>query len=92
MEPERWRQIERLYESALAHPESDRLAFLERGDEELRRQVASLLAHQDAVADFIEVPAMKLGPAFESQDQEPATQTVEDVAISSATRSRITAS
>ncbi|HJU42678.1 MAG TPA: protein kinase [Vicinamibacterales bacterium] len=58
MQPERWRQIERLYESALEQPESDRLVFLERAyaDEELRREVASLLAHQDAAADFLEPP------------------------------------
>src|SRR5262245_41943962 len=82
MEPERWRQIERLYESALEQPAHDRVAFLERvcGDEELRHEVASLLAHQDAAADFIEVPAMKVGPAFASLPQEPATQTVDDAA------------
>ena len=83
MEPERWRQIERLFESALEHPESDHAAFLERacaGDEELRREVASLLAQRSAAAEFIEVPAMKMGPAFAAADQEPATQTVEDAA------------
>jgi eukaryotic-like serine/threonine-protein kinase len=82
VDPERWRQIERLYESALEQPESDRIAFLKRacGDEKLRREVASLLAHRDAAADFIEVPAMKIGPAFAAHDHEPATQTVEDTA------------
>jgi Tol biopolymer transport system component len=82
VEPKRWRQIESLYESALEQPESDRVAFLERacGDEELRREVASLLAHQDAAATFIEVPAMRLEPAFAAKDHEPTTQTVEDAA------------
>jgi eukaryotic-like serine/threonine-protein kinase len=83
VEPERWRQIERLFESALERPESDHAAFLERacaGDDELRREVASLLAHQDVAADFIEVPAMKVGAAFASHDQEPATQTIDDAA------------
>ena len=82
MEPERRRQIERLYESALEHPESDRLAFLERvcADAELRREVASLLAHQDAAADVIDVRATKAGAAFASHDQEPATQTIDDAA------------
>jgi hypothetical protein len=80
VEPERWRQIERLYELALEQAESDRAAFLARvcADEELRREVASLLAHQDAAANFIEVPAMKIRPASASQDQEPATRTGED--------------
>jgi hypothetical protein len=80
VEPERWRRIERLYESALEHPENDRLAFLERicTDDGLRREVASLLAHQDAAADFIEVPATKIGSAFASDDWEPAPPTVDD--------------
>ena len=83
MEPERWRQIERLYESALGRPESDRLAFLERecGDEDLRREVASLLAHEKAAANFIEVPATQVGQSFAAQDQGPATDTVEDADI-----------
>jgi hypothetical protein len=48
VEPERWRQIERLYESALEHPESDRVAFLERvcADEELRREVGTPASSQ----------------------------------------------
>jgi serine/threonine protein kinase len=80
--PERWRQIERLYQSALERPESDRLAFLERlcDDEDLRREVASLLAHEAAAASFIEVPAIKIGGSFAAQDQGPATDTVEDAA------------
>jgi Tol biopolymer transport system component/predicted Ser/Thr protein kinase len=82
VEPERWRQLERLYESALEQPESDRVAFLQRecGDEDLRREVASLLAHREAADSFIEVPAMKIDRAFAAHDQEPATETVEDAA------------
>ena len=82
MEPERWRQIERLFESALERPESDHAAFLERacaGDDELRREVASLLAQRSAAAQFMEAPAMKMTPAFAAADQ-LATQTVEDAA------------
>jgi len=83
VEPERWRQIERLFESALEQHEADHVAFLERacgGDDELRREVASLLAQRSAAANFIELPAMKIGAAYAAQDQEPATQTVEDAA------------
>jgi hypothetical protein len=78
MEPDRWRQIERLYESALQRPERDRASFLADacvGDEELRREVASLLAQESAAADFIEVPAIRIATPFAAQDQEPATQT-----------------
>ena len=46
MAPERWRQIERLYHSALECPPERRSAFLKEasgGDEDLRREVESLL-------------------------------------------------
>ena len=45
--PERWRRIEDVLHAALEQPPADREAFLERecgGDDELRREVASLLA------------------------------------------------
>ncbi|HJZ74559.1 MAG TPA: protein kinase, partial [Vicinamibacterales bacterium] len=66
MEPERWRQIARLYESALEQPESDRVAFLERvcADVELRREVASLLAVQDAATETDEDAADIIGHTF----------------------------
>ncbi len=50
MTPERWRRIEKLYHAALEQPAERRTAFLEEGsegDEELRREVESLL-DQDA--------------------------------------------
>jgi hypothetical protein len=73
MEPERWGQIERLFESALEHDESERAAFLERacaGDDALRQEVASLLAQQSAAAGFIEVPAVKLWSPLAAQDHD----------------------
>jgi hypothetical protein len=48
MKPERWRQIDKIYHSALEH-ERQRQAFLREacaGDEALRQEVESLLAHQ----------------------------------------------
>src|SRR5262245_31842776 len=82
VEPERWRQIERLFESALERPASDRLAFLERvcSDVDLRREVAALLVHAETATGFLEVLAMKSGRAVAAQDQDPATETVEDAA------------
>jgi len=47
MTPERWRQIDRLYQAALERDATEREAFLDKacaGDEELRREVESLLA------------------------------------------------
>ena len=82
MEPDRWRQVERLYESALQRPEDERVSFLEgacEGDDELRREVASLLAHEAAAVNFIEVPAMKRVGDDTPRDQERPTQSAEDL-------------
>ena len=47
MTPERWGQLEELYLAARALPPSERMAFLERADPELRATVASILAQED---------------------------------------------
>ncbi|MFI5109007.1 MAG: protein kinase [Terriglobales bacterium] len=63
MEPERWRQIEKLYHSAAALQPGERAAFLERvcnGDPELRQEVESLLAHDQQAENFIESPALEV--------------------------------
>src|ERR1700676_1832422 len=62
MEPERWRQVEQLYQSVLALEESKRSSFLDdscSGDEALRREVLSLLARQEQADMFMETPAME---------------------------------
>jgi eukaryotic-like serine/threonine-protein kinase len=63
MKPERWRQVEQLYQSVLALEESKRSAFLDdscSGDEALRREVLSLLAEQERADKFMETPAMEM--------------------------------
>ena len=63
MEPERWRQIEQIFHSALEVEESRRAAFLEQacaGGEDLRREVESLLAHHEETGSFIESPALEM--------------------------------
>src|SRR5437867_5877651 len=60
MKPERWQEIERLYYAALEREPDERAAFLESacaGDENLRREVASLIAAGDRVGSFMEPPA-----------------------------------
>jgi hypothetical protein len=57
MTPERWAEVERLCHAALARPPDRRASFLAdecRDDEELRREVESLLAQQDAAETFLE--------------------------------------
>jgi len=53
---ERWHEIERLYHSACEQKPEERLAYLEGAtdDEELRREVASLLANEAEAAWFLE--------------------------------------
>ena len=52
MDSDRWQQVDKLLQSALAPPAADRAAFLREacvGDESLEREVLSLLAsHQEA--------------------------------------------
>ena len=63
MEPELWRRVEELYHRALQVDESRRDEFVERScadDEELRREVKSLLAHEKQAEHFIESPALEV--------------------------------
>ncbi len=46
--PERWQEIDRMFAAALEHAPAERAAFLDQecaGDEQLRKEVESLLAH-----------------------------------------------
>ena len=63
MNPERWQQIEKLYHAALEREPDQRAAFLAEacpGDEDLRREVAALLAHDDPGAGFLSAPALQV--------------------------------
>jgi Tol biopolymer transport system component len=60
---ERWKEISALYAAALERPESDRLSFVtgaSGGDQELRRQLESLLALHDEAQRTLEVPASQV--------------------------------
>ena len=72
MKNERWQQVERLYHSTLEKPANERSAFLVQacaGDEELRREVESLLAYEEHAADFIESPALEVAARMMSDDR-----------------------
>src|SRR5215472_1751448 len=63
MQPERWRQIEQIFHSALKVEESRRAAFLEEscaGDEDLRLRLESLLAQDNEAGSFLESPALEV--------------------------------
>src|SRR5262245_22730630 len=63
MNPERWKQIERIYHAALEREPGERGTFLDQacaGDEELRSEVTSLLDYDDKPASFIEAPVLEV--------------------------------
>ena len=63
MKPERWREIEYLYNAALELEPDQRQAFLEKafcGDESIRREVRRLLELQPEAEGFIDSPAMEM--------------------------------
>lgn len=62
MNPERWRQIERLYHAALECEPKDRGKFLADAcgdDTELRSELESLLAHSKTTETFLDKPAIE---------------------------------
>jgi eukaryotic-like serine/threonine-protein kinase len=63
MTPERWKRIDQLYDEALNHKTDERLAFLREAcgsDEDLRREVESLLEAQARSRDFLNTLAEPL--------------------------------
>src|SRR5215213_7645915 len=71
MDPERWHQVDRLFEEALDRPPAQRPAFLDvacAGDTALRREVERLLAVDEQGAGFLEsTPSELLGLAFDDR-------------------------
>jgi serine/threonine protein kinase/Tol biopolymer transport system component len=75
IDSERWEQVEQIYHAALEREGMDRTDFLEHacdGNNELRGEVESLLAHQDD--DFLESPAMRAAAKVMAHDELRAAQ------------------
>ena len=69
MDPDRWREIERLYHAALEHDPAARDAYLRdacRDDPDLLREVEELLAYQERAGGFIETPAIDIAARQEA--------------------------
>ena len=63
MDPERWKQVDELLQSALVLPAEEREEFLHRacaGNDQVEREVRSLLQAHDKVGGFLETPAIDL--------------------------------
>jgi eukaryotic-like serine/threonine-protein kinase len=72
MTPERWQQIDKLCQSALELEENRRAAFLEEacaGDEELRREVESMLKFEKPGDRFIEQQALEVAAKMIAHDK-----------------------
>ena len=72
MNAERWEQIERLYDSVLKEEPTDRGCFLREAcgdDEELRREVESLLAYETETAMVLDRPALEIAAKALALDQ-----------------------
>lgn len=70
MTPERWQQIEEIFQAALERPHSERPAFLVqmcKGDEELRGQVERLLQSDEEAGDFMASRAQVTVDVYETQ-------------------------
>jgi eukaryotic-like serine/threonine-protein kinase len=77
MKPERWEQLARLHRAALEREESQRAAFLQEacaGDEELRREVESLLApeNENEGDGFMESPALEAAARALAREEVPS--------------------
>jgi len=72
MNSEQWQQVERLYHVARERDAEERAAFLTEacaGDEELRREVESLLRYEDRAEDFIGSPALEVAAKIMADGQ-----------------------
>jgi eukaryotic-like serine/threonine-protein kinase len=84
LEPERYGQIGRLYHAALERPPQQRTAFLKEacvGDEDLQREVESLLAQEDGGDGFLEAPALEVAARALAHDRAEASNTTGQAAL-----------
>src|SRR5256714_7892331 len=75
MNPERWQQVNDLFQSAVERAPEERAAFLDEGchgDEGLLREVESLLASYERAENFIESPAFEVAPELLTNDRASA--------------------
>ncbi len=73
MKDPRWTSVGGLLEAALERSPHERAAFLDEacaGNETLRLEVDSLLAHESEAGDFLESPAMEVAAALAASDDQ----------------------
>src|SRR5262245_63987836 len=75
MKTGRWKKAFDLFQTAVERVPEERAAFLDescRGDEDMRREVESLLISHQHAENFIEVPAFEAAPEFVPNDSADA--------------------
>ena len=71
MKPDRWKQVEELYHAALECPAESRADFLRAAcgdDQDLYREVESLLGFKSQAENFIEKPALEIAAKAVAED------------------------
>jgi eukaryotic-like serine/threonine-protein kinase len=84
LEPDRWREIDRLYHAALERERGQRSAFLKEacaGDRDLQREVESLLAQDEDGDRFLEAPALEVAARALAQEQAEAVNDSSQAAL-----------
>src|SRR5438045_5538926 len=75
MKPDRWKQVNDLFQSAVERAPGERAAFLDKscyGDEGMRREVESLLTSHERADNFIELPAFEVASELVTNDKSSA--------------------
>jgi serine/threonine protein kinase/tetratricopeptide (TPR) repeat protein len=71
MKAERWQKINDLFQTASERAPEERTTYLDQacgGDEELHREVVSLITSYERSTDFIEAPAFAISPELLAKD------------------------
>jgi eukaryotic-like serine/threonine-protein kinase len=79
MTPERWKQVDQLLQDALDREPSDRVVFLSKacdGDDELRREVESLLGFHERAENLFESPPSEVAVDLLMAKESRAGQTI----------------
>jgi hypothetical protein len=92
--PDRWERIEQVYHDALARDEHERATFLRSAcgaDNQLRSEVESLLARNEAAEALFAVPALQTFGDLLTADVDPATRAPRSAATESSACSVVAA-
>ena len=74
MRRKRFQEISQLYHAAMELPEGERAGFLETcKDDDIRREVLSLLQNEDQAKSLLEDPALEVASRLKSKKQTPLT-------------------